>query len=638
MSNRLWEDVAEIAMDYIEAKAEGRNELREVYRDQLSRNRWRNDGFNALIDTACAVIDFYAERHERRTRSEAELIERCVEDFIDGHFAKSCLADRRTSRELPDDIYRDMQRAADDCDDAIDWAEEQSRRGGRGRRDDRDDRDRHSRRGGRDDRHERRSYRHDRDDRDYRRDDRRGYGRREERESVEMGIDALLSAEPAPRPSRNRDIEETRERQRPHRDDPIPEPAAPVREREREEPRREASRVEGPDYTKARPYDDFWISGEHYVAAHKCDWSLTPIEGDPLSHLPKLYNVNENIKYKVKDVHGNVREELIQVTDDNRYLAHELLADPQAVQKPVGGISLKRRQNNDEGIDLKQEDVAPKKATSLTDCLGDIPKPELDMENDSLQISDSTIAANFVARRHLTEAGGAARMKYFMLRTPLIAKSFDQFDLIDEVQKSTTLAQAAEKMRELKERFEEPIWNELNKRFTELVLRAVRFQFQVTGIRSMSFADDWGKLIDFITKKRGAEFAAEFARRTNGIVNQACARISREEAAEHLDDLVDKNQNIPVILFVDFLAVIAVDAKIDDLGIGKQLDHANDGAVVTGASDPDLDTALRVIKRGVDAVIPQPCKARIIISSADNRMVEVYPYSERQGNYIFANL
>src|SRR5690606_13395193 len=115
-------------------------------------------------------------------------------------------------------------------------------------------------------------------------------------------------------------------------------------------------------------------------------------------------------------------------------------------------------------------------------------------------------------------------------------------------------------------------------------------------------------------------------------------RISREEAAEHLDDLVDKNQNIPVILFVDFLAVIAVDAKIDDLGIGKQLDHANDGAVVTGASDPDLDTALRVIKRGVDAVIPQPCKARIIISSADNRMVEVYPYSERQGNYIFANL
>lgn len=198
---------------------------------------------------------------------------------------------------------------------------------------------------------------------------------------------------------------------------------------------------------------------------------------------------------------------------------------------------------------------------------------------------------------------------------------------------SVNLAQAAIQMRELKSEFDITIWNELNKRFSDLVLRAVRYQFQHIAVKTLSFANDWEALIAHLETARGEGFASDFAQRTAYIVPAACTIAARSDLGEFTDM---PGTDIPCVVFMDMLGMICVDTTMDLLGLGNQLKVQESGASVTQTSDANLCTTIRSIYDKLDGKAVSSGACRVYFNTVDGQMVEIIPFAARKENFILA--
>ena len=626
---RFWEDCADAASKYIEDMADSREirdglmlDLRRNYLDEMSRDRWRTRGFDQVVNAIVKAYDEVDRKHGRNGDREEDIIKRTVEIIVDGHFAQLVLENREIERRLDDRVYNEMRDALEEAQDMSDGGRSRSRDSDRDSRRSRDDRDRDRRddRSSGDRYNTRRSRSRDSGgggddhwsavgDRDER-DDRREYDHRDS--------------------DRERDRDEDR-RERPPREERKADPAPSIHDVLPVYHTPPDVRIQGYDFTKANPYEDFWSNNDHWQIANRSKLKLTG--DDLLDRIPAVYDVNTHIKYFVLNESGEVREELVEVTDENRHLAHQLLEearDPGASPRVLTSrVSLKSR--GDGVADELIEKANP--AQRLGDVLASIPDSQLSLT--SSDTIDSMQGAIFESQVKLLDSGDRARIDLHILRTPVLLRSDNQLSLIDQVHAASTLTEASTLLVELRPQFEKPLWETLNRRFSNEVIRATTFQFQFE-ITKLNFSTAFGKLLSAFRDTRGAEETVDFAKRMTFVSDLACGHLDPTEVPELAADLLGDKTNVNAAVFVDFCAIATLDYTIDEIGIGLQLVTSNTGMAVTPQTNYGLHQQLAKLFSRLEAVLPPPQKARLMLSTTDNRLIEVLPYAARKDAFILA--
>lgn len=635
----LWDAIADEAERVIEDRARDRDQMRERYADILGKNNYSNRDFDGLVDSIFGAFDAIEREYARKDDRLDDFLPTAVEDIVDGHFANSVLSNRRTADDLDDDTFRDMQDAVDKYKDLL---------GGRGRssRYSRDDR---SERGGRD---RDRDGRRERGGSGYSRSG--GRGDRERSSSRDIGRERSSSNGGS---WRNRtkgsaraasgdgwgalagevaevNEAEARREEATRRPAPAVQAASEVRSAP-VAPARPA--LDGPDYTKARPHDSFWNNGEHWVVATKSDWKIPFDFNNPLNSVPKLYDVRTHVKYLVKNADGVVREEIVKVTDDNRYLAHEGLNHPERYhstgRRSTPAVSL----GGAKVVEEEQlNDVQDKpKVTVLRDALAALPVEQFTVAETGAPLGETLTGLVFNTRVKMATVSPAEaqRLNICYRYTPIVVSSWAQEDLVKRVFESNNLAAAANQMRDLKSQFDLQLWETLNKRFSDLVLRAVRFQFQHNAVKALSFATDWEKLVGHLEATKGEGFASDFAQRTAYIIQLACAIAQRADLGAFTE--LPAETDLPCVVFMDLSAIIALEGTLDSLGIGTVINTLETGASITGAADQALASAVRHIYGRLDSEIASCAGGcRMYISTLDGAILEVIPFAAKKENFI----
>jgi hypothetical protein len=632
---QLWEDVSQEVIDYIKRKDNDRDlkgtlvgELRSKYYDAMSEDRWRSREFGDLVDTVVASLREVEDNYAREGDRKRDIIAQAAQLIVDGHFAVQVL-DSNVARELKNEVY-------DALLDAKDEAIRIARRSSRGDRDDDRDRDRD----GRNPYDDRRDRDRDRDrnrDRSSRRDTGTS-GRR--RETTDDGWDILSDI------GDDDDDDRQREKDRKYQDEirevDLRDDRSYAPEPLREEPVRQprvtiSTDVDGPDYSQASPFEDFIEGGERFRAAHLSDWQLTPDfdldtpEQIRLSAIPTLYNINTHIKYYVMDAEGCVREEFEKVTDENRRLAHQLREDPRVeeVSRPRSArVTLTR-----DDSDLSQHREQRQAGQSLAKQLDEVDISELKFS--ATNMADSLPGIVFSGQMDMIDGGNKPRAGLYFRRSPLVIRGEGQLDLIDQVNDTTTLTAAADRMVELRDKFDKPIWETLNKRFAENVLRVSRYQFQFNGVAKFNFSSSFGRFLQAFREARGNEETSLFSRRIMHVIQASCAHMLVEDINFNADDLM-KGRKADALMFTDFFAVISINSTLDDLGIGNVVSNEPTGVSIESTSNADLYKQFRRIFDKLEDEVPAQTRGRLLISTADNRLLEVHPYFGEHKAYILS--
>jgi len=625
IDSKIWDFLADRAVEFI-TKKESVSDLRGKYFDIMSEARWANPAFNKLIDNIYHSLDNIERMCAQRGDKDEDWMADGVARMVDGHFASSVLSDNRIADSLGQRDYDGMVAAFDEFKELTGQSRSRGRDSGydRGRG----------------------SFGNAATDRGGREAPSRGRdlgvgrgstpGRSSGSRSAGVGDswDMLANIGDEPQPEQQRRTVEPESRYVPPVAQAVVEPIRNVRAQ---------VTIDGPDYTKARPYDRFRRGDELWELAHLSKWKLTGDGVDIESTIPTLYNCNTHVKYFVQDLDGRVREELEPVNEDTRYAAHETLnraSDQPVAPKPASsGFSRATLQSggDDDGLSKEHKPTPRQKLVDLID----------DIKEDQLQLNaaspvDSLTGAIFSTRAKLRADNEHARVDLHLLRTPIVATSFEQIALIELVYNTNSLAGAQEKLNELKPQFDLPVWETLNTRFSDYLLRALRFQFQYNEIVKFNFSKHYGKLLEKFAADRGADAAASFAHRVGYITDLACGHFSKDDVAGYTEDLFEhkafesEGVTVPVVSFVDFIALAAFDATLDQLGIGNQLDNSEMGVVVNATDHSELNRSLRKLYENLDRAVPTPAKIRAYLSTSDNRLVEVLPYANKTDVFILA--
>lgn len=625
IDERLWNQLADLAESYIVSK-ERTSDLRGRYLDVMSENKWANRNFENLVTLTYESLDVLERKLARQGDRDEDWFPDAIVLMVDGHFANSVLSNKAVSDELTQREYDGMMAALDDFKDMT----ERGGRRGRGRE-------------------ERTAGGFGGSSRDTSRD----RGGREVGRPASTGGRISRTSRPAqaavgdhwahigdlgndaaPEPQRTREVEQDRR-------------YAPEIEIERAVQSQPSApkefHIDGPDYTKARPHDRFWRGGEQWELAHLSKWKLTGDGVDLETAVPTLYDCNAFIKYYVMDAEGNVREEFVEVTDDTRYAAHEILNrsddQPVAVKPASSGFSRQQLVQGTDGADLERPFV-PNARAKMVDLIDEIDAELMQLRNS--QPIDSLHGATFNTRARMSAEKQTARVDLHLLRTPIVTTNFDQIDLIEQIYNTNSLAGAQEKLNELKPKFDLPVWETLNQRFSDFLLRALRYQFQYNEVLKLNFSKSYDKLLGKLTQDRGAEFTAQFAQRAGYITDLATGHFAKADVAGYTEDLFEhelyraQNIEVPVVAFVDFVAMTAFNCTLDQLGIGRQLENAETGVVINATENRELNDSLRKLYQTLDKACPAPAKVRVYLSTSDNRLIEVLPYANRTDVFILA--
>lgn len=614
---RLVDYVFKGAAELIERQAR-QNDLRLLYAEMMAANRWVNRDMDGLVNAIVGALPVLEERLARANDRLQDWIDNAISMMIDGHFAGVVLKSKAADK-LDDRTYEEMKREAnafiDICND---------RSGGRGGRD-------MGVGGG--------GYNRGTSDIGaignnfgHQRNGRSGGG--------DVGLDDGWTAiARAAQGEQHQEVEPRREEPA-RRSDPLP-TAAPLAYREPEVPE---TAIEGPDYTKADPWKEFWREGEHWQVAHHSKWKLTEaFEGKirkGIELVPRYYDINTHLKYYVMNQSGEVREELIEVTDDNKYQSHQLRSTQDSeFRAPVrsAAMSLNPRNNRAPGEEPVADILDDEPVPDLVQILSTVNEEQMVSDTAPALITDSMPAAVFSSRAKMVKEGAPTRVELSVMRTPVLIKDIGQVELINRIFESPSLASAALALNEFKSQFEPNLWNVLNRRITEKLQHATRYAFQYDGLTdAVNFADHFDKVIQHVARVRGQEWAAAYAMRAKYVLATACGHLSQEDLADGLSGL-DTPDGIHAVVFADYQVIVSLDYTLDQIGLGKALSQQEMGMAVTSTDHPKLHAALLRVYKKLDEFY-SAVQVRVVLSTSDNRLVEIVPYSAKTSSFVLALL
>lgn len=632
MSNDFVNHIYDRTVDYIENRARD-NDLRSAYAEYMSKGNWNNNEMANVVE----VIAVIADDELGRCRSEREE-EACIRDVIitcvDANCGSFGLSDRQLANAVPDDVYTEMKRADAKWNDILNRLSGNTRGGGS-----RGGQRQQSRGWGGGSQQQSRSV----FDRNNSYGERRSaFDRDEPREerasnSVFAGRDV-----PSRSPVFERQREESRDaapprsafaqtRERP----PAPEQTRREEPARQPEPTRTEAAQDGPDLSKERPYDDFWMKGENWQIAHrsKFTWSWSPKQ-----QTRRAYDPDNEVRFLVKGVDGQIREEFIQMTDDLVEEAHAIRAH----QRPNRPRTTTDRMEGDVVFVGSDLDVVDLDALQVTKHYA---AKELLQELDisTPYISEQAISVATIEEAAVRVAGDATKNDGDVTATNNImsvqlagdATSIKALESIKSIGVNEgDLLQLQKRFKSLRGTLAENVLNYLDKHFTQEVNSALGDQFGLAKPRIDSFMEDFEDLLNCNTfKKQGQAYASQFLSRTR-ILLASMQYLTEEDLREEFlecTDLLQPSEGDPeaytefrknmVVLFKP-VAMVHIKLLAEQLGF---IDNEVRVPVRTGqGADPTMVDTLN----GLYAIGRKTAGAgRVYLVSADNLIFELVPIS-----------
>lgn len=576
------------------------NEARHVYWEHLSSNNWGNEAMQVLADDAFDFLRLELNSFDSRASTQ-DVIEAISKQWVEMDLADFVINDRELSSKIPSHLItagkalaRDFARAKNAIDD-LRYEEEQAERG-RGGRD----------RGGRGDRN-------DRDDgrtstRERERDGgRTGRGRggreeREERGGTTRGGMGSLAARRGREPEPERDEVEERG----------PRTARSVRGSRTVDVRpSKPAKLDGPDFTLANPYDQFFQAGEEWRPAHKSGWSVTwSADGQ----FETTYDIHKKIRFHVKGVDGVVREEFLDMQPE----MSKLLTEVEGKQPR----DLTREQRAKFRTAAGEGNLPPAAPTYGADNESVIRVAEANIEpmSDVIETADSRDEAEMIIELHRIEAGVDAAMIDYVRLVPL-ATDLRKFAALEELSDAINLTDAAEKLNAAYADSDPALWNFLNDRFTVAVNHATK---HVYGLKVPidDFAQDYTDLLGVISKRRGEAFARDFSQKTRHLVQAVTSRLVEAEVMKYMVQRCSmteeefQNKRPPVVIYEDHFSAVTVPFKSTELGI----DLSAESQKVDAQEQPFLH---RFVQKFLKQANDKSDFARCYVITADRIRMEV---------------
>jgi hypothetical protein len=624
--------IYERTVDYIENRARD-NDLREAYATYMSKGNWNNNEMANVVEVAALVCEDEL-RSCRSTREEDACIKDVITTIVDANCGSFGLSDRTLANAVPDDVYTEMKRADAKWNDILNRLSGNTRGGGR---DQRQSQTRSWGSGGGTsrsvfDRNEsygaRRGTAFDRDQ------------PREERasNSVFAGRDVGGTS-----PVFNRDRDERRPESAPRsafaatRERPPAPEQARREEPARTEPAREtrAPSQEGPDMSQERPYDDFWMKGENWQIAHRSKfvWSWSPKQQSR-----RAYDPDNEVRFLVKGVDGQIREEFIAMTDDLVEEAHAIRAH-QRPNRPRTGTERFEGDAVFEGQDLDVVDLDALNATRTYAA------KELLQELDitSPYISEQAISVATLEEAAVRVAGDATKNEGDVTATNNImsiqlagdATSLKALESIKSIGVNEgDLLQLQKRFKSLRGTLAENVMNYLDKHFTTEVNAALGDQFGLAKPRIESFIEDFEDLLNCNTfKKQGQAYASQFLSRTR-ILLASMQYLTEEDLREEFlecTDLLQPGEGDPEAytqfrkdMVVLFKPVAMVHIKL----MAEQLGFVDAEVRVPRRTGEGADPTMVDTLNGLYAIGRKTAGAgRVYLVTADNLVFELVPIS-----------
>lgn len=534
------------------------NEFRDMYWKMMSERNWANNEFDRLVNEVTDFVYLIESSYSANTRFDTVVTD-AVEKWVMMDLADLVLSDRdiqldrRMERDLQELAHeragyiREMKRLADE-----------ERRGSRDRRDSRDSRVPSRGSAGAPGRSS-------------------GWGRGsrdDDRESTRTtGFGGRGRRVEEPRASRSEEREEPLVRGRTGRtvSDQVDEPVRETRTT-RAEPVLKPSTIEGPDFTLARPYDQFWIAGECWRPAYQVEgdskWSLVPNKGEAFALFGTAYDPRKKMRFLVLNPKENtVREELKDMSRDSDYLRHELNSRQNQTRRHTSNDNPRLVQT--EGTAFVAPGTLKEEALAILRASNGACTPIGDRIIMTGSREDAETVAQF-AHMRANGRNGVSVLSY-NITTPVMVTDNTNIELLYDVGGSINLTDASERMRACKDKVDPGAWEFVNERLSKLVTDVARNRFGI-AVTLHNFADSYPALVDHLRKKDEV-MTQKFALYTRYIPSKCCAMMSAEDARTWLIDTLgiseaDFDAQKPTVLcYENYVTVGVVDFTLGDMGV-----------------------------------------------------------------------
>lgn len=614
-------------IDYIQNSGERGSDIRYEYARYMSERNWNNNEMANLID----IIAPYADSQLANSRSEREdeqIVNKCVQYIVDAHCGYVAMGNKRLVDSVDDTTYSNLKRAAQLWEDIM--AELNGRGRGRGGA---PSRSRQMPAGG-----GRRSVF----------DNSPGVGGR--RSSVFDSAQPSQQDRPATSngsfgggvipPTRSSVFETTDQHERGHAfGDRFGERGQEVRE---ELPRREMvverkpEVPDGPDMSKARPYDSFMMKGENWQLAHCSTLTWASSVRQPTR---RAYNPDNEMRFLVKGTDGTVREEFVAMTADLEEEAHRIRTT-QRPNRPREALAMEQGDSLMVGQDIDAVDLDAMDNSYRCvrrDYLGEIDanNPVIDGAPKAINnFEEGALAA--IAAGAKTEVDVASVNTYEGISLVADQPTMKAVETMAALtgQPDFDLRAFAKHLNSMRGIVAENVLDYIDRHFTQEVNDTLRDQFGFTGLTIDSYMDDFEALLGckkFVNL--GAGYVNQFLQRTRMLTTSLQYLSGKEERTEYLEcgDLLTQSEQdteqytrLRENVLVIFKLRSFVHVKIDMDAFGMVSSEMRVATRTGEGSDPTMADLLRnlyAIGRKTSGA------GRVYMVSADNLVAELVPAS-----------
>lgn len=550
MSNQLYDLMFQVLRDVID-KNRDRNEARAAYFDIMSNRNWTSPEFTTLVDQAILYFSMIEDSFPANA-AVPDIAYEAAEEWVTMDLGDYVASDRYLSGRLSNEALREAKESAAAKYAALREMErfvEAQRyqrdrgapRGGGGYRPDPRDRDR----GGR-------SYN----------DSWRRETRDRQANTFGGGLTAVVRQQAEPvRPVSAREESRASSRLQPIAQTVGGQAAAPAAQAasSRLQPATVVvEQIDGPDYTKARPHDEFTIKGEIWRPAHISGWELDP----KLHPFPTAYDINQKIRFHVKDQNGIVREEFLPMTSDLDYLRHEVLAGDQKTTRRGKSAPIYTR----DGVIPHEAKPKPTPTKSIFDVL------EIKDVKEELAAVSNLEEAELV-----TESERQANDVQITIRHATVYKPFmvdeSTIEVMEDLVHSLNLTDAARQLIEGEAEMNVALFNHINGYMAHRITHALRYTYGIKG-RIHSFVDDYKDMLEYLRSSKGEAWNRSFAQATRYLVSEGFNYIDQNDEAGkvYLSGLLgipeeEVAEKVKAVIMQELFTIAAVNCRAGEFGL-----------------------------------------------------------------------
>jgi hypothetical protein len=619
-------------IDYMQNRVKD-NPVRDEYDRYMSQGQYNNNDMASLVDVIMAFVE--NELPNTRSDSEAEAVIRdIIIAAVDANVGAFAMSDRRIADAVPDDMYSALGRAAAKWEEMLNRVRGGARRpaglsGGRvgfgggagGGRNVFGSRDTGVFGG-------RRNV-FDREEPQQTRATNSPFGGRPGAPAA--AASSSFFDRPTAAAPRSSGFGQTARGSyaAPMQESPLsrPAPEAPVEEA--------LPPQDGPDMSKERPYDDFWVEGEHWQLAHKSNWKW---KWSPKQQTRRAYDIDQEVCFLVEGKDGTIREEFIAMTDDLVETAHEIRKQV----RPNRPRTALERQDNDpifEGDDIDAVDL-----DALNNTIVSARKEllsELDLSNPT--IHQSALAISGLEEAALRVAGAATKTESDVtsinaIDSVQLAADPETIKGLESIKSlgagDADLQMLQKRLQSLRGTMAENVLTFLDKHYTKEVNSVLRDQFGQTGLSIDSFIEDFADLLNCKSFKTfGQAYVTQFLSRTKVLLLGLHYITDSEERAEFLEcsDILPIAEEDPEAykqfrenVVVLFRPMATLHVKIDSDKFGLVTSDVRTPQRQGEGADPEMADVLT----GLYAIGRKTAGAgHVYMVTADNVCFELVPIS-----------